>query len=184
MTTVWVHSDSRLIDEALATLLTRARFEVVTGPDESARADVAIWNLRPLKPPYPAPPAVPTLALIDGVDSDKVCVLDAGYNGYLSGEEGAEDLASAVNAVRGGEIWAERSILSLFVRTQSTPTLTPREHQVLSLVVEGLTNKRIAQRLNLSEKTVKVYVSNVLKKLDAKSRTELIVQHGRTALKS
>ncbi len=181
MPTIWVHSESKLIDEALATLLGRARLKVVTGPAKPSRADVAIWSLRTLKPPYPLPPDLPTLALIDGMDSDKICVLNAGYKGYLSGEESAEDVGSAVYAVLGGEVWAERSILSLFVRSQGAPTLTAREHQVLSLIVEGLTNKQIAQRLTLSEKTVKVYVSKILDKLGAKSRTELIVQHVRTS---
>ena len=111
-------------------------------------------------------------------------MLNTGYRGYLSGEESAEDLGNAVHAVLGGEIWAERSILSLFVRSQGAPTLTAREHQVLSLVVEGLSNKAVAQRLKLSEKTVKVYVSKVLDKLGAKSRTELIVNHSRAADRS
>jgi RNA polymerase sigma factor (sigma-70 family) len=51
------------------------------------------------------------------------------------------------------------------------PGLTPREHEVLRLVAEGLTNRQIARRLVLSEHTVHRHVTNLLRKLDVPSRT-------------
>lgn len=56
-------------------------------------------------------------------------------------------------------------------------SLTPREHEILRLVSEGLGNREIARRLSISEHTVKFHVSSVLAKLDAGSRTEA-VSHG------
>ena len=56
------------------------------------------------------------------------------------------------------------------------PRLTVREHEVLSLLVEGLTNRQIAARLVLSEHTVHRHVTNILRKLDVPSRTAAAVQ--------
>ena len=51
--------------------------------------------------------------------------------------------------------------------------LTPREREVLALIAKGLSNKAISQKLGVSEKTTKTHVSNLLAKLEAKSRTQL-----------
>jgi DNA-binding NarL/FixJ family response regulator len=59
--------------------------------------------------------------------------------------------------------------------------LSEREHEVLRLVVEELTNKQIAQMLNITEVTVKLHVSNILTKLSAQDRTHastLVIQRG------
>ena len=61
------------------------------------------------------------------------------------------------------------------------PALTPREQEVLSLLAEGLPNKTIADRLHISEHTVKFHVNAVMSKLGAQSRTEAVVlatRHG------
>jgi DNA-binding NarL/FixJ family response regulator len=60
--------------------------------------------------------------------------------------------------------------------------LTPRETEVLQLLADGLTNKAIAQRLGISDHTVKFHVNAVLGKLDAQSRTEAVVQASRLGL--
>lgn len=64
---------------------------------------------------------------------------------------------------------------------KSTELLTPRELDVLKLMVKGLSNKEMAENLFISDKTVKIHVSNILKKLRVKSRSQAIiyaVQHG------
>lgn len=60
--------------------------------------------------------------------------------------------------------------------------LTPRELQVLQLVAEGLPNKAIAQRLHISEHTVKFHVAAILSKLDAHTRTEAVTRAVRQGL--
>lgn len=176
MIKIWINSKSRLIGDALATLLEKAEgFTVHTGSTPLEGTDLAIWDLRGFKAPFPLPPEMPTVALIDGSKSDKIIVLGIGYRGYLSGEESVEDLKRAVQVVLEGEIWAERSLMSSLVMRARTPTLTTRENQVFSLLVMGLSNKQIAQRLGISEKTVKVYVSGLLEKLGAKNRMDLVM---------
>ena len=60
--------------------------------------------------------------------------------------------------------------------------LTPRETEVLQLLADGLTNKAIAQRLGISDHTVKFHVNAVLGKLGAQSRTEAVVRASRLGL--
>jgi DNA-binding NarL/FixJ family response regulator len=71
-------------------------------------------------------------------------------------------------------------------KTQERPflleELTPRELDVLSLLTEGLTNKAIAQRLGISEYTVKFHVNTIFRKLGAQSRTEAAVRAARLGL--
>ncbi|GLY33377.1 LuxR family transcriptional regulator [Kineosporia sp. NBRC 101731] len=64
----------------------------------------------------------------------------------------------------------------------TAPTLTPREHEVMSLVAAGLTNRAIGERLFISEKTASVHVSNVLAKLGASGRAEAVAIMGRLGL--
>jgi len=60
--------------------------------------------------------------------------------------------------------------------------LTAREHQVLQLLAEGLSNKAIAQRLQISEHTAKFHVAAILAKLEAHSRTEAVIKAVRQGL--
>lgn len=175
--TIWVYSRSKLIAEALATLLEKAGYTVVVDSARPNDAALAIWDLRGLKQPYPPPEDLPTLALIEGTNLTKAGLLSAGYRGYLSGAEDLETLRRAIAVVLRGELWAERSVLSHLVKAPQAPTLTPREHDVLSLLLQGLSNKQIAQELGIAEKTVKVYVSALLDKLEARSRADLIALH-------
>ncbi len=170
---------SKLLSEAVATLLKEAGFAVVNKPPPVLHADLAVWDLRDLHPPYPEPPEMPALAFVDSTEANKIMLLGMGYRGYLHGEESLSDLKRAIEVVLRGEVWAERSILSSLIMKTKTSSLTVREQQVLSLIVQGLSNKHIAQKLNISEKTVKVYVSGVLDKTGAKTRMDLVVNHKR-----
>jgi DNA-binding NarL/FixJ family response regulator len=60
--------------------------------------------------------------------------------------------------------------------------LTPREHQVLELVAEGLSNKLIGLRLDISEHTAKFHVNSLLEKLEADTRTDAVVRAARRGL--
>lgn len=96
--------------------------------------------------------------------------LDAGAAGYLLKDSPSEALANAVRLVASGgraidpdlarEAWTERDPLS------------DRERQVLRLAAEGLSGAAIAEKLFLSEGTVRNYLSNVISKLDASNRVE------------
>ena len=62
-----------------------------------------------------------------------------------------------------------------------SPDLTPREHQILTLITQGLNNRDIAKVLNIADKTVRIHVSSVLDKMNARDRTQAAIyaiQHG------
>lgn len=110
---------------------------------------------------------------------DLIEALKAGARGYILKGVPAHGLVSAVRAVNAGEVAVTPSLAGtiLFEMTRDEPEdpldqLTERERQVLELLGEGLSNREIAERLFLAEKTIKHYLTNVFQKLHVKSRVE------------
>lgn len=122
----------------------------------------------------------------------------AGAQGYLLKDAAESEILATIRAVMRGESNMSARIASKvmeeFRRMRETAapahlpekfqSLTERESDVLALIGEGLSNKDIARRLDLAEGTVKNYVSSILEKLHARSRTELAVQARGHARKS
>lgn len=108
-------------------------------------------------------------------------LLSAGANGYLMKEEVPENIIDAVRGVaRGEQGWVSRrvsALMSTWTQEDSlqTDTMTERELQVLSHVVEGKTNKEIGYELGISQKTVEKHLESVYTKLKVSSRVEAAV---------
>jgi len=107
--------------------------------------------------------------------------LSAGARGYLLRDASAEEIVAAVEAARLGlTVLYPATTRSLLAgagsRAQPEPaaSLSPRELEVLHLLAQGLPSKTIAQRLRISEHTVKFHVGQILGKLGAASRTEAV----------
>ena len=105
--------------------------------------------------------------------------LDAGAIGYLLKDVDADDLADAIRAAyRGEPTLAPEAAWALFKAARRGrelgDDLTERERVVLALLVDGLTNREIADRLIISDSTVKTHVSNILSKLGVATRTEAV----------
>lgn len=129
-------------------------------------------------------PDVAVLVLTMDSDDDSIfAALRAGARGYLLKEADGLDILRAIEGVARGEAVfgsgiAER-VLAFFAggpaRSASPfPQLTPREHEVLEMIAQGLDNPQIATRLFLSDKTVRNRVSDILTKLHARSRAEMV----------
>jgi DNA-binding NarL/FixJ family response regulator len=101
--------------------------------------------------------------------------LDAGASGYLLKHAGTRSLLDSIRAVSRGEVPLDPHAVTLLTRFQHSPLteLTAREQDVLRLIADGLSNRDIAERLNIAEKTVKTHVSNILSKLSLESRTQV-----------
>ena len=112
-------------------------------------------------------------------------VLEAGAISYLLKNVGADDLARAIRAAKAGQpTLAPEAAQALISRVTAPRTpghdLSPREKEVLALMVQGLNNPDIADRLVVGRSTVKFHVSSILGKLGVQSRTEAVaiaVQH-------
>jgi NarL family two-component system response regulator LiaR len=121
-------------------------------------------------------PQVQVIALTSFQDKELVQdALQAGAISYLLKNVSGNDLVEAIRAAYAGRATlAPEAVEALIQPTapESTPDydLTPRERDVLPLLVEGLTNMEIAGRLGVSRSTVKVHVSNILSKLNVSSR--------------
>jgi NarL family two-component system response regulator LiaR len=100
--------------------------------------------------------------------------LRAGAVGYLMKNVTARELAAAIRAAKDGKMTlspeAAQSLVRANQQAQETETLTEREREVLKLMVEGLNNAEIAERLVVSLSTVKYHISNILMKLGVDNR--------------
>jgi NarL family two-component system response regulator LiaR len=113
-------------------------------------------------------------------------LLRLGTKGLLTYSEASSELAPALKGLLEGSYWVPRVLLSHFVESilpssrnrtliSSSVGLSRREREVLQAVLENLSNKEIAGQLNISERTAKFHVSNILAKFGVQRRADLIV---------
>ncbi|HEX7021955.1 MAG TPA: response regulator transcription factor [Trueperaceae bacterium] len=151
-----------------------------------------------LDPVMPGPPVVDTIhflqrrcpdtsVLIVSAEhrSDFVrSVIRAGVAGFLLKSDPLTCLLEAVRTVGEGGIWFSRAILTEVARQQALDAaleLTDRETQILGCLARGWGNHRIAEHFDLSEQTVRNYVSHIYDKLGVRSRSEAVIwalEHG------
>lgn len=121
--------------------------------------------------------------------SDRECdiraALSGGVQGYLLVDDVPEYLAAAVRAVRPGKRILSPQVASRLADNLALEPLTKKETAVLALVVEGLCNKAIGRRLDITTGTVKSHLRSAFGKLGAESRTQAIaIAHRRGLLQS
>ncbi|MCO6449244.1 MAG: response regulator transcription factor [Caldilineales bacterium] len=127
-----------------------------------------------------ANPQVQIIALTSFFDAELVqASLKAGAIGYLLKHVSADELANAVRAAKAGQPTLTPEATQVLIQAATRPPaigfdLTPRELEVLSCLVSGMSNPEIAQHLNISISTAKFHVSAILSKLEVQSRTEAV----------
>ena len=125
-------------------------------------------------------PTVQVIALTSFKEQDLVQnALQAGAIGYLLKDVSADELAQAIRAAHAGRATLSPVALQAMVHAATQPPapghdLTEREREVLVLLVDGLNNTEIAEKLVVSPSTIKSHVSHILAKLGTTSRTEAV----------
>lgn len=131
------------------------------------------------------------------IDSDYnenllINAIRSGVRGYLLKDTDSNHLVKSVSSVHNGELWVERKLMGKVIDGNTYPQkaesskgqiydLTESEIKIIKLVLNGYTNKSIADELYISEKTVKFHLYKIFKKLSVKNRSELILfgfRHG------
>jgi len=100
--------------------------------------------------------------------------LRAGAKSYLIKETPTQEMLATIRAVHLGQTCIAPDIATKLAERMVGPEVTPRELEVLRLLMEGTSNRAIAAALHISEGTVKTHVNNILGKLDASDRTQAV----------
>lgn len=204
MTRIMLTDDHELVRAGLRMLLeSQPDFEIVgeceTGREAIRRApelrpDVILMDITlPDIPGFEATraikkelPGVAILALTMH-ESDEYFfeMLNAGASGYVPKRAAPAELVNAIRVVQAGGVYLYPSLAKSLVRDYLTRVeqggdkeaydgLTEREREVLKLIADGFSNQEVADRLNISVKTVERHRANILAKLGLHSRTELV----------
>lgn len=204
MQTILVIAANRFFRESLIRLVRRDKgFRVVGAAELSpligeqvsrARPEIALltpeWDDTAFNATRTIHQAAPkTKILMIGMKDDQEVFLQAvraGAVGYLLKDASAKQILSAAHKLERNAVACPHHLeLGLFAhiasgsdldhgRPQPTSELTPREQELISLVAQGLANKEIADRLNLSVQTVKNHVHSILRKTQSKNRSALV----------
>ena len=105
--------------------------------------------------------------------------LSLGCKGYIL-KQNIKGIIPAINAVYSGNMVFDSKIVTnikKYTKKNVAIDLSDREYEILLLVAEGLNNKEIAEKLYLSEGTVRNYISNILDKLELRDRTQLAIYY-------
>ncbi len=138
-------------------------------------------------------PATQVILLTSFEDAQQIlAAVQAGALSCLLKDIDADALADTIRRTAAGEAVLHPRVAARLVEalgrggsneTRALESLSQREREVLTLIAEGLSNQRIADRLGIGEKTVKTHVSNVLGKLDVSDRTQAAVYAWKSGLK-
>ena len=204
---VFLLDDHEVVRHGLRGLLEGAGLDVVGDAGTAAEAVPEILRLKPdvavldgrlpdgsgidvCRQVRSVDPTIAGLILTSYDDDDALfAAILAGAAGYILKQVGGNDLVETVRRVAAGQSTLDPSVTARVLdRLRNGPRVDPeldalsaQEQRILDLIGEGLTNREIAERMYLAEKTVKNYVSNLLGKLGMTHRTQAAVYAARLA---
>ena len=100
--------------------------------------------------------------------------LESGAKGYILKEAPHDTLLRAIEKVAGGETYVDPALMPAFFSKDKDDMLTGREREILQLLADGMSNSDVAERLYISQETVKSHVRHILAKLEADTRTHAV----------
>jgi DNA-binding NarL/FixJ family response regulator len=173
---LWVFSPNVVMAEALVRYLASLGFSAQAASDG---ASAAVFDLTAYDSPLPPAPNLPCLAIVRS--GDPGVVVEVGALGYLGVHRPCDDEARLVDGL-AAILSGQHGFMPIVAGRELTPNglgqrqLTARETEVLSLLMLGLPNKRIAHRLGITERTIKHHVSSLMRKYNARGRLGLFVK--------
>ncbi len=195
-----VADDHSLFRDGITSLLEAAGYEVVEQSSDGQGAVEAVQRTQPdlvlldismpnmngldalqqIKADFPETYVV--ILTVSDNDEDLFATIQAGANGYLHKDLNASEFLDMLSGLERGEAAITRKTATrlmngfqnLTKETENAEQLTKREIQLLRWMVEGYSNKAIAEQLFISENTVKYHIRNILQKLDVQNRTEAV----------
>lgn len=202
MARILIADDHPVVLEGLAGLLTGAGHDIVarctTGTDVTAAADRSRPDLLLLDLNMPGENGLQVLRRLPAngsrqfrtvlltssiTDAQAAEAVRLGTNGLVLKDAAPQVLLECVQAVMAGRRWLDQEVAERLFKTMrersgepSDRQLTPRERDIVDLVVRGMRNRQIAERLNLTEGTVKVYLHGIYQKMGVTSRMELVTR--------
>jgi len=206
---VLVADDYALFRDGIISLLEAAGLDIVAQVGDGQAAVEATLRLRPdlvlMDIQMPKMNGLEALRLIKEVapetqvvmltvskeDADLFEATKSGAQGYLLKNLNADEFLEMLDGLQRGEAAMTRQTTARLIQgftdlsssqTKAKRSLTEREIELLQLVAEGMANKAIAQRLFISENTVKYHMKKIMQKLDVQNRTEAVTQAIRAGL--
>ena len=133
-------------------------------------------------------PGTAVLVLTSFADARRItAALEAGAAGYLLKDASAEDVVRGIRAAAAGGAPLDPQAARLLLEARAAPDplegISTREREVLALLLDGLPNKLIAQRLGISEKTVKTHLTNVFRRIGVTDRVQAVLWVERRGLR-
>lgn len=190
MVRILLRLKNRLLLEALwdylsKTLNGRAQIIVsdTVSPLDSGDIEVVILDPASLRETSPGDfPSSKKILLDTGLLDQEIIFYFLYYNlsGVFSRDTAPELIGKCVEVVLKGEIWLSKNLMKIIwedlnsFSQKDIPSLTQKEREIVRLICEGLTNRDIAERLHLSEQTVKSHINRIFKKTGAKNRSQLL----------
>lgn len=154
--------------------------------DISMPGPSGVLTVQAIKHELPATKIV--MLTVSDADEDLFSAIQAGAEGYLLKDVGVDELGSLVEGVQRGEAPVSRALAAKILQAlrgaaaqPAAAPLTPREIEVLQMIVDGLANTDIAARLCVTENTVKMHLRHILDKLHVENRVQAAVyavRHG------
>jgi DNA-binding NarL/FixJ family response regulator len=188
-------ADASLVVVGEASLATAREVIRITTPD-ILLADGRIDGILTLCREVRRDKARPWMILLAAESDDDWAMraLEEGARGILTKTATAEDFVKATHVVHEGQIWASKTVMARIVEALATLSqeteamqallvqrLSSREQAIVRHAGSGLSNQEIAERLNLSEATVKAHLTNIFRKLGVRNRAQLTARYHQTA---
>ncbi|HAR95331.1 MAG TPA: hypothetical protein DCR97_05135 [Deltaproteobacteria bacterium] len=188
MANILIHVSNALVGEAIKQLLNRNGYDhvFIEGPGKARGfvPDLILVDIKTInKGVFASYPDAKVLLMDTGIEEDKLIATLLSYkiHGVLSTQTEVHLLKKALQVVSEGQIWIDNSMVKSCLHNSGALSrngqmngITEREKEITDLVVQGCSNKEIAERLFISEHTVKAHLNRIFRKFNTSTRSKLI----------